>query len=600
MRARISQLVTLCVWLASAALAVSADVAVSARLSHRTAEVGETVQLEVEVDGAQSDVEPPEIKVDGLEVRYAGPSTSQNIQVVNGRVTTERKTTHIYRVVASREGDFTIPPLWLVVDGRPYKTEPIALKVEKARESSNGEVQTRAFAEVEVTKKSAYVGEVLPVEVRFYLDSEVGFDGEMNVPSLGENGFTAQKFPQPQQQMETRNGRQYRTIIFQTAVTPTKAGKLTLGPCEIPFVAQMPLSSEDQGRTRRRNDPFNMLFDDFFGARRRMSPPQRYVAKAAAVEIDVKPLPTEGRPKDFSGAVGRFQFEAEGAPAQVKLGEPVTMKLTVTGEGNFDRVQAPTMEDPRGWKAYDASEKFAPGNAMKTTGTKVFEIPVIPEDKQEWMPRFQFSYFDPGKGEYVTLRAKPERLVVIGEPLVAPAPTPAAKQTMPTAEPTPATSSAGKGLAGLSYEEGTRGTFAPVCRRPAFWIANGVAGLVVFGLLAGRWLRRDAPQVRAATLRRERDDLWRSVRAGGADFYDRAAKLVQVQTALVSGAEAGSVDAGVAQQTVVMDEETAAGIAAIFEARAERVYAGKGATMTEVSAAERERVIKTLERFCGK
>jgi len=598
MRFVICRFIAVFAWLALGSLA-RGEVSVSARLSHRSTEVGSPVQLEVEVKGASSEVEPPEVKVDGLEVNYVGPSSSQRVEFVNGRVSTERSTTHVFRVVPQRAGELTVPPLWLVVDGRPYKTEPVVLKVDKAREpAAAGSGEARAFAEIVVRKKAAYVGEVLPVEVRFYLDMEAGFDGDMNVPSLGENGFTAQKFPQPQQQLETRGGREYRVIIFRTAVTPTKAGKLMLGPSEIPFVAQMPAADAQEARGRRRNDPFGMLFDDFFSGRRR-NPAARYVAKAAGVEIEVKPLPAEGRPKSFSGAVGNFQFAAEGSPAQVKMGEPVTMKLTVTGEGSFDRVQAPAIDDARGWKSYDPSEKFAPGDELKMSGTKVFEILVIPEEKHEWMPRFEFSYFDPVKAEYVTLRSRPEPLVVIGEPLATPAPAPAVSSSA-SATPTPVSAKRTMEIAGIHYEQGRRGTFAPIHRRSGFWIANGAAGLLALSLLTSRRWRRDAALVRVRMLRSERDELWRAIRGGRGEFFDRAARLVQVQTALVSGAEPAAVDASAAAKELRLEESAARDVAAIFDARAERVYAGDASASGSVPASERERFIAVLERLCGR
>jgi hypothetical protein len=596
MRPRFLRSILLCLaWLMSTVVALAQEVSVTARIGERTTEVNEPVQFEIEVSGATGNVDPPDVKVDGLEIQYAGPSSSRNIQIINGRMTSEIKTTFMYQIMPKREGDFTIPGQMLVVDGRPYKTQPIALKVQKGGDSGteqgNGQ---RAFAEIVADKRTAYVGETFPVEVRFYVDRAVRM-GEMNMPSLGEGSFTAQKFPQPQQTIENRNGRDYTVYIFRTAVAPTKTGKLTLGPTDITFLAQMPLPG-GQARRQRRNSPFGML-DDLFNMRDSFGQVARYTVKAETLEIDVKTLPTEGRPKGFSGAIGHFEFEAEGSPSQVKLGEPVTMKLTVSGEGSFDRMKAPTMEDPTGWKAYDATEKFIAGNDQKNTGSKIFEIPVVPEEKQQWMPRYQFSYFDPVKEQYVTLRAKPEPLVVIGEPVVAPPPTPEVKSA-PGAPPTPAPAAKATGLAGLSYEEGARGTFAPVHRRAGFWIANGAAGLVAFSLLAGRWLRRNPAAVRTATLRRERDELWAKVRAGGDDFYEHAVRLVQVQTALVRGGDAASVDAADARRAVKGDEELTAGIAAIFDERGERLYAGSGAVRAEVSAAERERVLKTLAQFC--
>lgn len=595
MRPRLPQSILLClVWMLSTFAASAQEVSVAAKVSDTTTEVGEPVQFQIEVSGATSGVEPADVKVDGMEVQYAGPQSSRSIQITNGRMTSEMKTIFSYQLTPTREGQFTIPAQFLVVDGRPYKTQPIVLKVQKGDDPGNPQGNgERAFAEIVTDKHTAYVGETFPVELNLYIDRSARV-GDMNMPTLGEGSYTAPKFPQPRQTIKQRNGRDYTVYTFQTTVTPTKGGKLTLGPSEITFIAQMPLPGNRQAQRRRRNDPFGML-DDFLNFGTNLGQVAKYTVKAAGFDIEVKTPPTEGRPKGFSGAIGQFEFEAEGSPAQVKIGEPVNMKLTVSGEGSFDRMKAPVMEDPTGWKAYDASEQFISGDEKKNAGSKVFTIPVVPEEKQQWMPRYQFSYFDPVKEQYVTLRARPEPLVVIGEPMVAPTPTPEVKTAASPQTPPPG---GGKsGLAGLQYEEGPRATFAPVHRRTGFWVANGALGMVVFGSLARRWLRRSPTATRQAGLRRERDELWSKVRARQDNFYEQAVRLAQVQTALVKGGDAASIDAGVARQAA-KNEEVAAGIAAIFETRGERLYAGAGTVPAEVSAEEQERVIQILKEFC--
>ena len=110
----------------------AAEVSVKATLSHRSAEVGEPVQLQISIDGTSKSSNPPDVNVDGLEIRYFGPSSSQQIQMINGQITRQITTTHVYQVTANRTGEFTIPALAVEVDGRTYNTAPVALKVEKA------------------------------------------------------------------------------------------------------------------------------------------------------------------------------------------------------------------------------------------------------------------------------------------------------------------------------------------------------------------------------------------------------------------------------------------------------------------------------------
>ncbi len=568
-------------WLALGAFGRAAEVSVGAKLSHRVAESGVAVQLQVEISGASGDVNPPDVQVDGLDVKFAFPSSSHRVQIVNGQITNERSTTLVYEVMPKREGDFTIPALQVAVNGRIYKTEPVALKVQKPGAAAGGDAPPSAVAEIEVKRNKVYLGEVIPVEVRLVVDVRMRAQLE-NAPELNGDGFTVQKFPRFTESRDVRDGHEVAVVSFRSAMTPTKAGKLTIGPCEIPYIGQVARAKRNVRRSL-----FDQFFDDdFFNPLN--SERRRFVAKAEAVELDVKPFPVEGRPKDFTGAVGQFAFDAAGSPSTVKLGEPVTMRLVVSGDGNFDRVQAPALVSADGWKTYDAAEKFEPSNEMRTSGTKTFEMPVVPEAKHREMPQFQFSFFDPQTEKYVTLRSTPAPLVVQGEPLVAPA-QPAPATPAPDATPIPRND-----IAGIRYEEGRRRTFAPIHTQRGFWVAQGLAALVALGLVSSRWLRPDPAKARGAALRRERDELWSRLRGEEGEFYELAAKVVQVETALVGGVEPGSVDAAVAKRFLQAGDGAAAEIDAIFDARAERLYAG-GAVAAAVPSAERERVLRALE-----
>ena len=413
----------------------ASDISVNAQLSHRVAEVGSAVQLQIEVkNGKRSN--PPDVSVEGLNIRYDGSPQSQRVEIINGRVNQEIETTHIYQVTPKREGDFTIPAVTVQVDGQTFRTQPVALKVQKgAPVAANASGEAKAFAEIEVKKKTAYVGETVPVEVRLYVDERARLEDVTTMPELTSDAFTVQKFPRFTTQKETRDGRSYNVIVFRTIMTPTKAGKLAVGPCEIPFIAQMP---NPQRRQRQRRSVFD---DDFFDPFGGFLDRQRYNAQAAATELAVKPLPLEGRPKDFAGAVGQFRLEAESSARRVKVGEPIAMKVRVTGAGNFDRVQVPPLADTEGWQTYEASENFEPRDELKTSGTKTFDQQVVPEAVHTTLPRYAFSYFDPEQGKYVALTSKGEPLIVEGLPGVAPDPAPAASEPAPNATMIPKRSS---------------------------------------------------------------------------------------------------------------------------------------------------------------
>ena len=353
-----------------------------------------------------------------------------------------------------------------------------------------------------------------------------------------------------------------------------------------------------RAKRARAKSPFDLFdngfFDEPFGPFGQM---ERRKVTAEPAELDVKPLPAAGRPADFSGAVGKFEMAVESSPKQVKVGDPVTVKMRISGTGNFDRVNAPTLIEPNGWHAYEASGEFKPNDDTQSNGTKTFEMAVVPEERKTQMPQVQFSYFDPEAEKYVTLKSDPAALVVTGAPVPVPAKVEPASEPAPTPEPA---KEVAKDIAGLRYEGGVRrDSFEPVYRSRIFWMTQGVPLLVLAGLLGARFLRKDEAASRTAALRRERSEMWRKVRgeSGHADFYEAAARLVQVETALATGHPDASVDAATARATRALDEETAAGIDVIFSRRAELLYAGSAPGDGRVSQGEKDRALTALERF---
>jgi hypothetical protein len=344
------------------------------------------------------------------------------------------------------------------------------------------------------------------------------------------------------------------------------------------------------------------MFDDSIFGDPFFSVNQRYRARAEAVQLEVQPVPAKGRPASFSGAVGRFKFEASGAPRQVKVGDPVTMTLTVSGRGNFDRIDAPVLADSAGWRSYPPSSNFKADDELNLSGTKTFTMAVIPETRQTAMPAFEFSYFDPDAEKYVTLKSEPAALAVIGAPAPPPpAPAPAVAATdapAPAAEPPPAKPS---DILGLRYDRGGgRAGFEPWYRQRAFLVAQLVPLAALLGLVFAKLRRSDASARAREALRREKAAALAKVHGrelAEQDFLDAAAHVIQLETAIATGRPAGGVDAAAAIASRALDAETAAGVERIFSARAELLYAGMNGGRETLTATDRRSILETLARF---
>ena len=101
-------------------------------------------------------------------------------------------------------------------------------------------------------------------------------------------------------------------------------------------------------------------------------------------------------------------------PKSVQMGDPITVTTTIAGRGNFDRVNAPMIEDERGWHKYPPSSKFKQDDEVGISGTKTFEMVLSPNEKKKLCRSLAFSYFDPAKEKYMTLHSEPVAITVQG------------------------------------------------------------------------------------------------------------------------------------------------------------------------------------------
>jgi hypothetical protein len=583
--------------LACAPAGLAQNASATAGLSESSTRVGEPVTYHITVSGARGADPPQQINVDGLAITYAGHSTQ--VQMRNFDMT--MSVVLNYSVLPQRAGDFTIPAQTITAGGQRLTTNEVTLHV-TAGGGSGGNAGTPAtgelaFAEIVVPKEQAFVGEAVPIELRIHVDARVRWNLEQS-PQLQGDGFTSQKFTEPTQSEVTRDGRRYDLVIFKTAITPVKTGVVTLGPFEINALANIP---QRRPRPRFGIDDFDALFNDPFGA---FTQTQKLSFKSEPVQIQVRPLPP-GAPKSFSGAIGQFSLSTTTNPAKVRLGDPLTLTLKVTGRGNFDRVAAPVLTDENGWRAYPPSDSFKADDNVGISGTKTFEMAVIPEEPARVSPPVEFSYFDPIGGKYVTLKGEQTPIEVTGEKAQPPAATAqtSAVPTSPGGNPAPSPAPKPDDIHYIRTDLGRTGvSFVRLHRRPVFWLAQLAPLVALIGFIGLRIRTRRASDSQAqelARMRREMAEALRLLRSGSTEpgeFYDAAARAIQIETALKTGIAPGLVDADAACSSSDIDPETAEEIRALFDARAEALYAGR-APATPVPEKRRESILHAIELF---
>src|SRR2546430_66212 len=403
-----------------------------------------------------------------------------------------------------------------------------------------------AYAELIVPKKIAYVGEIVPVQIRMGFDPRVR-PRLIEPPEITGQGFTAQKLQESGQNSETINGRPYDVVTYKTAIAAAHAGKFEVGPLKAKAQVLVPRArSAPRSRSRSPfdlfdlNDPFSDPF--FSNPFAQMGERREVEIKSEPVALEVKPLPPKA-PPSFSGAIGNFVMTTDAQPKSVQVGDPITVTSAISGRGNFDRVNAPVVEDERGWHKYPPSSKFKQDDEVGISGTKTFETVLSPNEKKQTIPLLAFSYFDPAKEQYVTLRSEPIAITVQGgaaasQNVAASQPTPAA-----TGRPAPAAVAASKPqdiLYQLTDRGRTTESFAPIYVRPVFWVAQSIPLLGLLSFLIWKIRRtkinnREARRI--AALQHEAAELMHKLRRKGPtpqEYNAEASRVVLVKAALRS------------------------------------------------------------------
>ena len=475
---------------------------ISATLEPQQIALGDSAVLAIHVSGEQTG-RPVISHVDGLHFFPRGQNSQ--FQSINGKASSI--VSYIYQVQAERPGDYFIPPVKVNVDGQTKKTEGVNLSVLKAAGVRAGTVplpppgmvrQARttglranegnqvAFLRVTPSKHRSYVGELVPVEIKAYFRQ--GLQATLNsFPVLSNNAFACQSLNQkPRKTEEVIDGDIYTVLTWFTAMSAVKEGKHPVSG-ELDATLLIPESSSRTHSSFGRS----IFDDDFFNSFFSRTTEKAVKLTSPGQKMRVLPLPVSGRPKDFGGAVGRFRLSSAASPKSSMVGDPITIKISVKGTGNFDRVSSPVLSSLEGWKTYTPVASFKPSDSAGYKGKKQFEQAIIPLDASiKKIPALKFSYFDIGTKKYVTLRTSPIAVNITPSSYRAKA----SSLSNHSAQSESISGSVEKtgGLAPIHVDLGPVMTsLRPILNKPWFIGAQGISlGVLFVGLFLGRRNRR--------------------------------------------------------------------------------------------------------------
>jgi len=399
---RAKDLILLCLLFASvlsAGAVFAGEIKFEAFVDRDVVSLGQSIQLSLRLNGSRDLPAPALPDIDGFSSRYVGPSTSMSI--VNGRMSSS--ITHIYRLVPLKTGTFSLGPFQIEYEGDTYTSNSLSVEVADSqsgdatvyhsRKSRNAELKDRLFLTIEAEKENVYVNEAMPVTITLYVSGISVKD--IQYPEFAHEGLSAEGFAKPRQYQKQKDGVVYDVVEFKTTIFGARAGTFRLGPATM----GANLAVKRESRRQSRFDSFfgNDPFDDFLGGYEK----EPVNLSSEEITIEVMSLPKKGRPLDYSGAVGIFDFNAEVTPSSVKAGDPVTLKMTVTGSGSIDTVNVAGLKEQPGLKVYEPQVKQE-GNK------KTFEQVLIPAAVSlKKIPAVTFSFFNTVTGKYESITKGP-------------------------------------------------------------------------------------------------------------------------------------------------------------------------------------------------
>ncbi len=461
-------------------------------------------------------------------VPQGGVSTQNEISIVNGL---QSVVVHFsWSLICTKEGSYTLPGVAVPVGRSTLKTNDVKVEVKAGaappkpdgvnENQDNGLGALEPILQLHMAKTEFYQGEMVPITATLYLPRSVQLR-RLGLIEVEKSDLAIQRFPQQaEQSLETLGSQRYIALTFRSSLSALKAGKIKVGPAKTELLLDVPVGG--------RNSVFGFMQMD----------ERKVTVKAGDVLVNVLPLPAEGRPPGFTGAVGDFTMTASSNVTEASVGDPVAVDVMIEGQGNFDAIEAPVLSEPSGWKVYPPKrynvDTGDPNTADLINRKLGFNIILIPEKVMGAVPAFEFSFFSSRTRQYVHLRSQPLSLKikpaanapatvmgVLGGGNAATSPPSAAVSPAPEADITDI-------LMPVPAQAHWAVAVTPLLKDLRFTLGNAVLLTAFVLLLLWAWWQR-LQQKRRRAPEYALKQLWHEVAASGlseAEFYRRAAHYV--------------------------------------------------------------------------
>ena len=381
-------------------IAYSQDITVSAEVTPKIISLNETATLRVTVSANQQlgNIAPPKLEASPeFNVSYGGSSSQYNF--AGNQISVSVTWTYVLR--PKKVGQFTVPEIGISHGNKTYTADPVTIQVlpkskKPLQTKSTQNTFTDAFSssthkvEASVDNSHPYVNEQIIYAFRYFYTARIpSFNGPAYTPPSFRQ-FWRTKLDRKQNRRQVIDGTLYWIWEIQAWLFPITAGKVTIEPAKL----SLPIAAG------------------------RGLPQVSRVLVTNPVEVNIRPLPQEGKPANFAGTVGQYRIQAQTDRQTIEAGDGFTLRVQISGKGNIETVHVPTVPALPNMAIYDPQITDAIGVVdSKVQGSRTYEYVIIPSKEGHWtIPAIDYPYFDPQTENYQVARTVPITINVLPNP----------------------------------------------------------------------------------------------------------------------------------------------------------------------------------------
>ena len=379
-----------------------AQVKFQTRVSKKTLGLNERLRVDFSMNKDGDNFNPPAFN--GFNI-VGGPNQSVSNSWINGKRSFEK--TYSYFLSPKRMGSLMLESASIEIDGKIYKTNAIVIKVtkeiQKPKDPSTATATDNIHLVAEVSKTNPYLNEAITVVYKLYVAPRTGVSNWRETDDPEYDDFWSQSINPKGLKIERGKykGEDYQYVVLRrTVLYPQKTGKLIIEPLKLDVTADIP--------TKRR---------DIFG--QRLMSKVNVPVTAGRRTINVKPLPEEGKPLDFTGAVGDFKFNLSTSKSQLNANESMQAKVSVSGKGNLKLLTLPKLTLPNSLEVYEPEHaENVRTNLDGMQGEISDSYTIVPQYRGKYpIPTISFSYFDLKTESYKRISSNETIINVIEGPV---------------------------------------------------------------------------------------------------------------------------------------------------------------------------------------